>query len=106
MADCRIVNEKVSEAAESIRDTMSQKYADAGTTFETAFNNAIADMEGDTKDALVELYKSQYQAFLTSEETGIPSMIKSLGTLLEENRKQFEDVDAQIASSIRDGGQG
>lgn len=106
MADCRIVNEKVTEAVDSILNTMVQKYVDAGTTFEAEFNNAIADMEGETKDALVELYKNSYQAFLTSEDEGIPSMIKSLGNLLEENRKQFESVDSQIASSIRDGGQG
>lgn len=55
MADCRIVNEKVAASVTAIQN-LAKEYATAGTDFETAFTNAIAEMEGDAKDAMVELF--------------------------------------------------
>ena len=77
MADCKIVNANVKTAVTNI-NTIAGKYKTAGTTFETDFKAAIADMEGDAKDALIGLSK-----------------------LLEGNRSNFESVDSKIAASIR-----
>ena len=101
MADCRIVNAAVQTAASTITTTLSGQYKTAGETFVNSFTNAIADMQGDAKDALMELFNTSYKGFVSSEEEGIPAMIKGLG---EANRKNFEDVDKQIADSIRNGG--
>lgn len=103
MADCKIVNENVLTAIKNI-NTLAGQYADAGREFETAFKSAIADMQGDTKDALIELFDKSYKDFVTSESEGLPAMIIGMATLLEGNRKNFEDVDSQIAQSIRNGG--
>lgn len=103
MADCRIVNAAVQNSVSTI-NTLSGQYKTAGATFVTSFTNAIADMQGDAKDALLELFNTSYKGFVSSEEEGIPAMIKGLGALLEANRKNFEDVDKQIADSIRNGG--
>ena len=105
MADCRIVNSAVQTSVTNIQN-IANKYQQAGTEFETAFKAAIADMEGDSKDAMLELFDKSYKEFVTSMEGGLPAMIKGLADLLEANRKNFEDVDVQIAQSIRDGGQG
>ncbi|MEE1173067.1 MAG: hypothetical protein U0K87_12005 [Ruminococcus sp.] len=105
MADCRIVNSAVQTAVGNIK-TLATKYQQAGTDFESAFKAAIAEMEGDSKDAMIELFDKSYKEFVTSMDGGLPGMILGLSTLLESNRQNFEDVDGQIAQSIRDGGQG
>jgi thioredoxin-like negative regulator of GroEL len=104
MADCKIVNEKVSACVTSIQN-LAKEYASAGSDFETAFKAAIAEMEGDSKDAMEELFNKSYKDFVTSTETGIPAMINGLASLLESNRDNFEKVDGSIAQSIRNGGQ-
>ena len=105
MADCRIVNSAVQTAVGNIK-TLATKYHQAGTDFESTFKAAIAEMEGDSKDAMIELFDKSYKEFVTSMDGGLPGMILGLSTLLESNRQNFEDVDGQIAQSIRDGGQG
>lgn len=105
MADCRIVNSAVKSSITNIQ-TLAKKYQQAGTDFEAAFKAAIAEMEGDSKDAMIELFDKSYKEFVTSMDGGLPGMIMGLSTLLESNRQNFEDVDGQIAQSIRDGGQG
>ena len=62
MADCRIVNQNVASSVTNI-DNLATKYANAGTEFETAFKAAIAEMEGDSKDALIELFDKSYKEF-------------------------------------------
>lgn len=104
MADCRIVDQAVKDAVKSIND-LADKYETAGNNFKTAFMAAIEEMEGDAKDAMEELFKDSYEEFVTSTEKGLPAMIKGLASLLEGNRQNFEDVDKQIADSIRNGGQ-
>jgi len=103
MADCRIVNASVKATVTNI-ENIASKFKAAGDTLVSEFANAIADMEGDSKDALVELFNNSYRDFVSSEEEGLPAMIKGLASLLEGNRQNFEDVDAKIAESIRGGG--
>ena len=105
MADCRIVNSAVKTSVTNIQN-LATKYQQAGTDFEAAFKAAIAEMEGDSKDAMIELFDKSYKEFVTSMEGGLPAMIKGLADLLEANRQNFENVDGQIAQSIRDVGQG
>ena len=104
MADCRIVNDKVKSTVEAIQK-LAGEYAAAGSDFENAFRAAIADMEGDAKDAIEQLFNKSYKDFVTSNESGLPAMINGLASLLEGNRDNFEKVDDQIAQSIRNGGQ-
>ncbi len=105
MANCRIVNEAVASTVTQINN-IAKSYADAGTTFESALKSAIADMEGDAKDALVDFFDTKVKDFITSMESGLPAMVKGMADLLEANRANFEEVDAQIAASIRGGGEG
>lgn len=104
MADCKIINEKVSASVTAIQG-LAKRYSQTGDTFVSEFTSAIAEMEGDSKDALLELFNNSYKDFVTSIETGLPAMINGLASLLEGNRDNFEKVDDQIAKSIRDGGQ-
>lgn len=109
MADCRIVNESVANAVEAIGGKeegsmagIALQYKNDGEAFMEALNNAISPMEGETKDALQSFFKDKVQPFITE---GVPNAVKSTALLLEANRKNFEDVDKQIADSINGGGQ-
>lgn len=96
MADCRIVNASVVTAVSNIKD-ISNSYRTDGQAFIEALINAIAPMEGETKDALQKFFTTDVQKFITED---LPDAINGMSELLEANRQNFEDVDLQIASSI------
>lgn len=109
MADCRIVNDSVVNAVDTIGGKeegslagIALQYKNDGEAFMDALNSAISPMEGETKDALQAFFKDKVQPFITE---GVPNAVKSTAMLLEANRKNFEDVDKKIASSISGGGQ-
>jgi len=99
--DCMIKNAEVKDAANTIKTTIKDEFATAGTTFITAFNNAIADMKGESKDALEEFFQNSYVDLVSSEDKGIPAMVKGFGDLIDSNRTQFASVDHSIAESIK-----
>lgn len=101
MADCRIVNAGVVSSVGKINE-IGQSYKTYGEAFMEALNSAISPMEGETKDALQAFFKDKVQPFITE---GVPNAVESTSQLLEANRKNFEDVDKQIADSINSGGQ-
>lgn len=96
MAGCRIVNQSVAEAVTEIK-TISDSYRSAGEDFIKDLNNAIAEMEGETKDALKNFIDNDVNNFVA---TDLPDAVKGMSDLLEANRKNFEDIDKQIADSI------
>lgn len=107
MADCRIVNESVKAAIDNIGGPMqgalmgiAKSYKDAGITFISSLHSAIAEMEGETKDALWDFFDKKVKPFV---EEDLPNAINSLSVLLEANRSNFEDVDKKIAESIAQG---
>lgn len=104
MADCKIVDQKVRSAVANIGgDTqgtlagIAKEYQDAGNAFLEALIAAIAEMEGETKDVLLNFLKTDVQTFVTEN---LPQAINSMSVLLEANRQNFEEVDKQIAESI------
>ena len=58
---------------------------------------ALADMEGEAKDALQTLIDGDIKSFVAES---LSAAVKGMADLLEQNREQFENVDAQIAASI------
>lgn len=99
MADCKVVNAKMVSAIGNIKQ-YSTSYANAGTKLMEDLYAAIAPMEGATKDAIDAFFKNSVNDFVI---TDLPGAINGLGELLEANRKNFEDVDQQIADSISGG---
>jgi len=97
MAACRIVNANVVSAVGEIQ-TAEQKYRELGENFVNSLNGAIADMQGAGKDAFKEFIDTKVKPFVAEQ---LPDAIKGMGDLLEANRKNFEDVDKQIADSIK-----
>ena len=104
MADCKIVNAKMVTAIENIGGStqgtltgIAKSYKDAGDKLMEELTAAIAAMEGETKDALQKFFNETVSPFVT---TDLPGAINGLSVLLEANRKNFEDVDKQIAQSI------
>lgn len=96
MAGCRIVNQKVIEAVSKIKQ-ISDSYKSAGEDFVQALNNAIAEMEGETKDALKNFIDKDVNDFVA---TNLPAALQGMAELLEANRTNFVDVDKQIADNI------
>ena len=96
MAGCRIVNQSVVDAISKL-ETLSGNYKSSGEEFVGALKSAIADMEGETKDAILKLIETQVNDYVAVQ---LPNYIKGMSELLEGNRSNFETVDQQIASSI------
>lgn len=96
MAACRIVNQSVLQAIDSITE-ISESYKTAGENFVKDLNSALAEMEGETKDALSKFIDTDINQFVADD---LPKAIKGMSDLLEANRHNFEDVDRQIADSI------
>ena len=99
MADCRIVNADVVNAVKNIKE-ISGSYKTAGEALIEALTGAISAMEGETKDALQKFFTTDVQKFVTED---LPQALTGMADLLEANRKNFEDVDKQIAESISSG---
>lgn len=99
MAACRIVYQPVTQAIEAI-GTSAKNYRTAGDSFVSAFNSAIAGMEGAAKDALETFFKNNIQPFVTDS---LPSTVEGMQTLLQSNLDNFVEVDQQLANSISGG---
>ena len=96
MAGCRIVNQGVVTARDEIT-RLAAEYRTAGENFITDLNNAIAEMEGETKDALKSFIDNDVNNFVAED---LPKALEGMAELLEANRSNFESVDKQIADSI------
>lgn len=96
MAGCRIVNQSVIDAVSTIKE-ISQSYRTAGEEFVQSLNNALAEMEGETKDALKSFIDSDVNTFVVQD---LPKALEGMAELLEANRTNFVDVDKQIADNI------
>lgn len=96
MAGCRIVNQGVETARDEI-NRIAGEYKTAGEDFVRNLNSAIAEMEGETKDALKKFIDGDVNTFVA---TDLPNALIGMKDLLEANRQNFVDVDKQIAESI------
>lgn len=99
MADCKIVNAGVVAALNEI-EGISNSYKSAGNEFMASLKSAISLMEGESKDALETFFNKSVEEFTVEQ---LPGAITGMRTLLEENRKNFEEVDRQLAESISGG---
>ena len=99
MANCRIVNAQVESAVSNIKN-ISTTYKSDGEAFITALNAAIAEMEGDTKDALAKFINEGEGSVKTFVEESLPQAVDGMSQLLEANRSNFEETDKKIAESI------
>ncbi len=102
MAGCRVVKESMDTSVANILQS-SNDYEEAAKTFVKDFRDAIEPMEGEAKDALLEFFEANIEGLVTND---IPGAVKGLSELLKANAKNFDDVDAQLAASIRGNGGG
>ncbi len=96
MAGCRIVNAGVVTAVDAIKKSQ-EAYKKAGEEFVKALNSAIAEMEGETKDALKHFIDNDVNQFVAID---LPGAVEGMHKLLEANRENFEKVDKKLADSI------
>lgn len=96
MAACKIVNQSVLDAIDAIK-SISNSYRTLGEEFIKSFNNAIAEMEGETKDALKNFIDTDVNKFVAED---LPDAVYGMSELLEANRANFESLDSQLAANI------
>ncbi|ABN53188.1 MAG TPA: hypothetical protein DEF39_08025 [Hungateiclostridium thermocellum] len=96
MAGCRIVNQGMLDAISEIQ-RIAGEYETVADEFISSLNNAISEMEGETKDALYELINSKVKTFVYQD---LPAALRGMAELLEANRQNFENTDKQLAGSI------
>lgn len=96
MSACRVNNAAMLTAVANIADIADQ-FKTLAEDFNKDFNAAIAEMEGEAKDALKKFVDNDVKEYI---ETSIPEAIKGMSDLLEANRSNFEQVDKQLADSI------
>ena len=97
MAACRVVKASMDQSVANLNNYATQ-YEEAANTFVTAFKAAIETMECESKDALLEFFTTNIEGFVTKD---LPEAVKGLESPLAANAQNFDDVDAQIAASIR-----
>lgn len=97
MAGCRVVKASMDQSVANLNNYATQ-YEEAATTFVSAFKAAIEAMEGEAKDALLDFFQNNIEGFVTKD---LPGAVSGLASLLSANAQNFDDVDAQIAASIR-----
>ena len=97
MADCKIVNQNVKASVQNIQ-TIAGKYKTAGETLDTEFKAAISEMEGDAKDALLELFNKSYKSYVADG-----AVVIDVGINVDEEGNLCGDVnfdDVAEAASI------
>ena len=102
MAGCKVVKASMDQSVTNLLNCSTQ-YEEAATTFVAVCKAAIEAIEGDAKDALVEVFETNIEGLVTKD---IPGAVKGLSELLKANAQNFDDVDAQLADSIRGNGGG
>jgi len=88
--------EAMNSCVQTIRGILEQ-YKTAAGTFNSDFNAAISEWEGDSKEKMKAFIDGAVNEYLA--ET-IPNIVDALATILEENAKQMKDADEQIAANI------
>lgn len=102
MAGCRVVKASMDTSVTNLQG-FATKYEEAATAFVNEFTSAIADMKGDAHEALLEFFETNIKGLVS---TDIPGAVKGLAELLKANAQNFDDVDGQLANSIRGNGGG
>ena len=107
MAGCRIVNQAMIDAKDSI-DQIASEYDQAGSSLIASLTSALSEMQGAAKESLFENFiDTALKSFVQGLEEGaqsLPATLKGMASLLEANRTNFVEVDSQIATSISGGG--
>lgn len=97
MAGCRVVKASMDASVTNLQG-YATNYEDAASTFVQAFKGAIAEMQGGAHEALLEFFETNIEGLVTKD---VPGAVKGLSELLKANAQNFDDVDGQLAESIR-----
>jgi len=96
-AEIRFNYNEMRSAATKIRDLAQNGYKAAATAFESDFNGAIANWEGESHDKMVTFISGPVMDYMG---TTVPSLLEALAQLLEDNAAQMEKADQEIADNI------
>ncbi|MBQ8298182.1 MAG: WXG100 family type VII secretion target [Ruminococcus sp.] len=96
MADIIFRYPEMRKAASDI-SALAARYQTAATSFESDFLGAIGGWEGDSKEKMSAFISGPVMEYMG---TTVPELLNALSQILEENAKQMESADTQIAENI------
>lgn len=88
----------MASTAVKIRD-IKQQYIDAANTYVSSTITAVEGWEGASKEKFVMLINDSVKTYIG---VTIPEIVETLAKMLEENARQMQDADEQIAAAIPD----
>lgn len=77
--------------------TIANNYEQAGQDLISAMENATAGWEGHSKDKFMEFIKG---AVYKHTVTDVPTMVRGVATLLDNNIKSMEQADTQVGNKM------
>lgn len=83
-------------SANNIRN-IAQNYENAANTLIAALDNATAGWEGHSKDKFMDFIHNAVQ---THTAVNVPTMVRGVATLLDNNRTSMENADQQVGNKM------
>jgi len=74
------------------------EYGDAAKAFLTQMQSAIEPWEGASKNAFSEFIDGTVMPYISDT---VPSVVRGLGDMLQQNKTQMQEADDGIAANIR-----
>lgn len=96
MADIVFKYPEMRKAVEDIAQ-LAEDYRKAANTFESDFNSAVSNWEGDSKDKLQQFIQGPVMEYMRDT---VGSLVDGLSELLSQNADIMEKADQQIAENI------
>lgn len=88
--------EAMESAAQKI-DDIKARYISANDTFQQAFETAVKEWQGDSKEKVLGFISNSVNIYLGQN---IPDVVNALAVLIRENGNQMRSSDEQIADGI------
>ena len=94
----RYDSERMMSVAREVQ-AMTSEYSAAANQFNNQFESATAEWQGASKDKMLVFVEGPVAKYLTDT---VPQLLEALGKLLEENARQMQEADEELANSIPD----
>jgi WXG100 family type VII secretion target len=94
----RYDSERMMAVAREVQ-AMNSEYSAAASQFNNQFESATSEWQGASKDKMLAFVEGPVAQYLTQT---VPQLLEALGKLLEENAKQMQEADEEIARNIPD----
>lgn len=92
----RYDSERMQAAANNVRN-LAQQYNAAASQFNNSFESATAEWEGASKEKMLAFVEGPVNKYLSDT---VQQVLDALAKLLEENARQMQEADEELARNI------